>query len=75
MVSNEFASYQYDAASRITAVTQNLWANRTVTSVVGTTTTTVTELYQTPLNWSAGYDNRNRLTSFQPCRLGRAIHR
>jgi RHS repeat-associated protein len=64
MVSNEFASYQYDAASRITAITQNLWASRTVTSVVGTGTVTVTELYQTPLNWSAGYDNRNRLTSF-----------
>ena len=25
---------------------------------------TVTELYQTPISWTAGYDSRNRLTSF-----------
>ncbi len=65
MTDTEFASYSYDDASRIASITQNLWASRTVTSVVGTATVTVTQLYQTPLRWFAGYDNRNRLTSFE----------
>ncbi|UUZ65161.1 hypothetical protein LP417_11255 [Polaromonas sp. P1-6] len=64
MASNEFASYHFDAASRITGITQNLWASRPVTSGVGTGTVTLTELYQTPLSWSASYDSRNRLTGF-----------
>ncbi|MES2280545.1 MAG: RHS repeat-associated core domain-containing protein, partial [Pseudomonadota bacterium] len=68
MASNEFASYQYDAASRITGITQSLWASRTVTSVIstgtGTVTAVVTERYQTPLSWTVGYDNRNRVTGF-----------
>jgi RHS repeat-associated protein len=56
MTANEFASYTYDAASRITGITQNLWASGIVN---GKQT-----LFTTPLTWSAGYDNRNRLTSF-----------
>jgi len=56
MTANEFASYIYDAASRITGITQHLWASSTAT---GTVTT-----YTTPLNWTVGYDSRNRLTSF-----------
>ena len=31
MVSDEFASYTYDAAGLITGITQNLWASKTVT--------------------------------------------
>ena len=50
MTSNEFASYTYDAASRITGITQNLWASRTVTQVIGTATTVVTQTYLTPPN-------------------------
>ncbi len=53
----------YHAASRITGITQNLWATRTVTTVNGTATATLSELYTAPLNWMAGYDSRNRLTS------------
>lgn len=53
MPGNEFASYRFDAASRITGITQNLWASRTAN-----------ELYQTPLSWSASYNSRNRLTGF-----------
>ncbi|MBX3588702.1 MAG: hypothetical protein KF796_18885 [Ramlibacter sp.] len=56
MTGNEFASYGYDAASRITSLTQNLWASSTATGTV--------TLYTTPLSWTAGYDSRNRLTSF-----------
>jgi RHS repeat-associated protein len=56
MTANEFASYTYDAASRITGITQNLWASGIVN---GKQT-----LFTTPLTWTAGYDNRNRLTSF-----------
>jgi RHS repeat-associated protein len=56
MTGNEFASYIYDAASRITGITQHLWASSTAT---GTVTT-----YTTPLSWSVGYDSRNRLISF-----------
>ena len=34
MTANEFASYVYDAGSRITGITQHLWASRTVSGVV-----------------------------------------
>ena len=64
MTANEFASYIYDAAGRITGITQSLWAERTVTATVGTATGVVTELYTTNISWSAGYDTRNRITSF-----------
>ncbi|UUZ75174.1 hypothetical protein LP414_25055 [Polaromonas sp. P1(28)-13] len=48
---NEFASYRFHAASRITGITQDLWASRTAN-----------ELYQPSLNWNASYDaNSNRL--------------
>jgi RHS repeat-associated protein len=56
MTANEFASYTYDAASRITGITQNLWASGIVNGKL--------TLFTTPLTWTAGYDNRNRLTSF-----------
>jgi RHS repeat-associated protein len=55
MTQSEIASYTYDAASRITAITQNLWAQGP--KVQGTE-----QLYQVPTTWSASYDNRNRLT-------------
>ncbi|MBC5764151.1 RHS repeat-associated core domain-containing protein [Ramlibacter albus] len=61
MVSNEFARYTYDTAGHMTGIVQDLWATRTVLS--GTTTTT--ELYKAPIAWRAGYDNRNRLASFE----------
>jgi hypothetical protein len=64
MVSNEFAAHTYDAASRITGITQNLWASRTVTQVIGTGTAVVTERYLTPLSWQASYDRRNRVVGF-----------
>ncbi len=57
MVSNEFASYIYDAASRITGITQQLWATSTATGVVTN--------YTTPLAWTVDYDNRNRITGFK----------
>ncbi len=52
MTANEFAGYTFDAASRITGITQSLYAQGTGT------------VYLTPLSWTAGYDRRNRLTSF-----------
>jgi RHS repeat-associated protein len=64
MTSNEFASYAWDAASRITSITQTLWAQKTVTAVVNGRPQTVTQAYQAPITWAAGYDARNRLTSF-----------
>ena len=56
MTANEFATYTWDAAGRVTGITQSLWASSTATGTV--------TLYTTPLTWSAGYDSRNRLTSF-----------
>jgi RHS repeat-associated protein len=68
ITATEFSTLSYDAASRIIGITQSLWASRTVTQTIGTgtatTATVTTELYQTPFTWAAGYDNRNRLTSF-----------
>lgn len=57
MVASEFASYIFDAASRITGITQTLWASRV-------TSTGAIELYQLPVSWSLSYDSRNRLASF-----------
>ncbi len=62
MASNEFASYGFDAASRITSITQNLWATLDTTDPVTGAVTSST--FTTPLSWNAAYDNRNRLTSF-----------
>lgn len=56
MVANEFASYTYNAAGRITGMTQQLWARGAARH--GPTLTT------TPLTWQIGYDSRSRLTSF-----------
>jgi RHS repeat-associated protein len=64
MTATEFSSYQYDPASRITSITQSLIAERTTTQTIGTETSVITELYQVPFTWTAAYDNRNRLTSF-----------
>ena len=62
MTHNEFASYGYDAASRITGITQNLWAQgSTIDPATGTARSST---YPTPVTWSASYDNRNRLTTF-----------
>ncbi|MBK6386812.1 MAG: RHS repeat-associated core domain-containing protein [Rhodoferax sp.] len=62
MLSTELASYGYDAASRITSITQNLWASLVTTDPVTGVATTST--FTTPMTWAAAYDNRNRLTSF-----------
>jgi RHS repeat-associated protein len=64
MTATEFSSYQYDPASRITSITQSLIAERTTTQTIGTETSIITELYQVPFTWNAGYDSRNRLTGF-----------
>lgn len=64
MTVNEFATYGWDASSRITSITQTLWAQKTVTAVVSGKTQTTTQLYQAPITWTAGYDLRNRLTRF-----------
>jgi RHS repeat-associated protein len=54
MTANEFAMYGYDAASRITTVTQLLWATRGAS-------TGSPQMYQAPITWSASYDSRNRV--------------
>ena len=64
MTASEIASYSYDAASRITGITQSLWAQGTDTHDSGAKTDSTTELFKTPVSWRAGYDSRNRLTSF-----------
>ncbi len=64
MTASELASHSFDAASRITTITQQLWASKTVTQTVGTGTATVTQDYKIPQTWQATYDNRNRLTGF-----------
>lgn len=62
MSANEFASYIFDAAGRITGITQRLWAQRAGQD--NGRNRSATELYQAPISWTAGYDARNRLTSF-----------
>ncbi|RYG14866.1 MAG: RHS repeat protein [Burkholderiales bacterium] len=57
MTSSEIATYTHDAASRITGITQNLYAKGTGSASGGTTP------YVTSLAFTAGYDARNRLVS------------
>jgi RHS repeat-associated protein len=69
MAANELASYRYDAASRITGITQLLQAQTVTSSVVpnpsgtGTTTISTTRYQPTTLTWTASYDSRDRLTA------------
>ena len=63
MSSNEFANYQFDAASRITGISQRLWVQRTGETVNNAPSQAQT-LSQTLLAWQAAYDNRNRLVRF-----------
>ena len=64
MTGNEFAAYGFDAASRINAITQNLYASLVSTSTATGTVTSSTSYYATPVSWSIGYDSRSRITSF-----------
>jgi RHS repeat-associated protein len=50
MRSNEFASYAYDAAGRMTGISQSVSASSPYSA--------------TTLTWTVGYDNRDRVTSF-----------
>ena len=52
MASNNFATYGYDSASRLTSISQTLWASQAGASA-----------YTVPISWSAQYDSRNRLTN------------
>ena len=62
MTTSEFASYSYDAASRIASVTQKLWARanrgKDEENQAGGAP------YLVSITWTAGYDSRNRLTGF-----------
>lgn len=53
MTANEFASYQYDAAGRIIALTQQLVAQGSGGG---------SAQFTAPLSWSLAYDRRGRLT-------------
>lgn len=64
MASNEIASYQFDAAGRITGITQSLWALQDAIPATPSTPTSAASLFATPITWTVGYDARDRLTSF-----------
>lgn len=53
MTSSEFASYRYDAAGRMTGITQYLWAAGPGKSA-----------YTVPVTWEVTYDSRDRITGF-----------
>ena len=59
MAGNEFASYSFDAASRISAITQSLWANA---DSAGSGSASIN--YKTAFTWLVGYDRRGRITGF-----------
>jgi RHS repeat-associated protein len=56
MTANEFASYGYDAAGRVTTVTQNLWYDASGSGSGGPRSA--------PFTWNATYDNRGRIVGF-----------
>ena len=55
MSANEFANYQFDAASRITGISQRLWLRKPSDAAPS----------QTSLSWQAAYDSRDRLVRFE----------
>ena len=57
MAGNEFASHSFDAASRISAITQSLWANADSASSGSAN-------YKTTFTWLVGYDRPGRITGF-----------
>ena len=57
LITTEFSSYGYDAAGRITSLTQNLY-------LPGDTDPTHSTIANANTTWSAGYDAMGRLTSF-----------
>jgi RHS repeat-associated protein len=65
MGSNELASYGYDAASRITSLTQKLYSRPLNTSNSGSNSSSSNTLQQTPITWQIAYDSRGRVTRFE----------
>ncbi|WP_321165108.1 RHS repeat-associated core domain-containing protein, partial [Variovorax sp. Root434] len=57
LTATEFSSYVYDAAGRITSLTQNLWRP-------GDTDPTHSTLANADVTWSVGYNAVGRLTGF-----------
>ena len=83
MTSNEFAAYTYDAATRITGITQNLWASQAITKVRGTRTLATTSSavnYALDANGNLtsdglrafDYDEANRLSKVKITKDGEA---
>lgn len=64
MTSSGFTVYLYDAASRVTGVHQVLAAVQDAVPANGTQPAVPATPSYALLAWSAGYDNRDRLTSF-----------
>lgn len=64
MTRDEFAEYVYDAAGRITGISQKLWVRNTDGKPES--------FSQAPLSWLAGYDRRDRLIRFE--RSGASTH-
>jgi len=66
MAGNEFASYSFDAASRITAITQSLWAGTGSAGSAGSADRagSGSANYKTAFTWLVGYDRRGRITGF-----------
>ncbi|WP_440534607.1 RHS repeat-associated core domain-containing protein [Variovorax sp. YR566] len=57
LITTEFSGYSYDAAGRITSLTQNLWQP-------GDSDSTNSTIANANVTWSAGYNSVGRLTSF-----------
>ncbi len=65
MSANEFASYSYDPASRITAITQNLYAPSSLgLDSKGRPVISTSPYAVSPVSYQIGYDSRDRVVSF-----------
>jgi RHS repeat-associated protein len=65
MTANEFARYGFDAAGRITSITQNLWAapdGRRTAHGKPKHRQGELEVEETPITWAISYDSRNRVS-------------
>ena len=65
MTANELASYSYDPASRITAITQNLYAPSSIgLDSKGRPVVPTSPYALSPVSYQIGYDSRDRVVSF-----------
>jgi RHS repeat-associated protein len=64
MTGTEFSYYGYDAAGRLNRIDQYLWTLQDAVPASGSNPEIPSKLDRTIIQWTAGYDSRDRLNAF-----------